>query len=45
MVFFTELLANASKQGVDVVIYSGNDDTLVAHHGSEVVIQVQSIFC
>ncbi|RDX43775.1 alpha/beta-hydrolase [Lentinus brumalis] len=39
MVFLTELAANASDHGVRVVIYSGNDDALVSHRGSEVVIQ------
>lgn len=34
-----ELAANASALGVGIVIYSGNDDSLVAHHGSEVSIQ------
>ncbi len=35
MVFLTELAANASDHGVRVVIYSGNDDALVSHRGSE----------
>ncbi|KAI0714404.1 alpha/beta-hydrolase [Cerioporus squamosus] len=39
MVFLTELATNASIRGVRVVIYSGNDDSLVAHRGSEIVIQ------
>lgn len=34
-----ELAANASALGVAIVIYSGNDDSLVAHRGSEVTIQ------
>ncbi|KAL4244407.1 Carboxypeptidase [Abortiporus biennis] len=39
MVFLDELATNASQKNVGVVIYSGNDDSLVAHTGSEVVIQ------
>lgn len=35
MAFFTDLATNASNRGVHVVIYSGNDDGLVAHFGSE----------
>src|ERR1700761_7357790 len=40
MLFFDDLFANASKNGVGIVIYSGNDDMLVAHRGSEITIQV-----
>ncbi|KAF7307471.1 Alpha/beta-hydrolase [Mycena indigotica] len=39
MVFLTQLAANASAKGVGVVFYSGNDDSLVAHRGTEAVIQ------
>ncbi|KAK7685690.1 hypothetical protein QCA50_011034 [Cerrena zonata] len=39
MAFFDELAANATKNNVSVVIYSGNDDSLVPHRGSEVTIQ------
>ncbi|KAI0675837.1 alpha/beta-hydrolase [Trametes maxima] len=39
MAFLTELATNASARGVPVVLYSGNDDALVAHRGTEVVIQ------
>ncbi|KAJ7320786.1 alpha/beta-hydrolase [Mycena albidolilacea] len=39
MVFLSELAANASARGVGIVFYSGNDDSLVAHRGTEVVIQ------
>lgn len=35
MVFLDELAANATKNSVSVVIYSGNDDSLVPHFGSE----------
>lgn len=38
-VFLSELAANASTRGVGIVIYSGNDDSLVAHRGTEVSIQ------
>lgn len=38
-VFLNELAANASALGVGIVLYSGNDDSLVAHRGSEVIIQ------
>jgi carboxypeptidase D len=33
--FFSELAANASAHNVSMVIYSGNDDALVAHRGTE----------
>lgn len=39
MVFLTELATNATRHGVQVIIYSGNDDSLVAHLSSEIVIQ------
>ncbi|KAF7361135.1 Alpha/beta-hydrolase [Mycena sanguinolenta] len=39
MVFLSELASNASAQGVAIVFYSGNDDSLVAHRGTETVIQ------
>ncbi|KAJ7574418.1 Alpha/Beta hydrolase protein [Mycena floridula] len=35
MVFLTDLATNATAKNVGVVIYSGNDDTLIAHRGSE----------
>ena len=35
MVFLTELATNATDHEVRVVVYSGNDDSLVAHIGSE----------
>ncbi|KAH9913998.1 alpha/beta-hydrolase [Epithele typhae] len=35
MVFLTDLATNASAQGIQVVLYSGNDDSLVAHRGTE----------
>ncbi|EIW58500.1 alpha/beta-hydrolase [Trametes versicolor FP-101664 SS1] len=39
MAFLTDLAANASAHNVSVILYSGNDDSLVAHRGTEVVIQ------
>ncbi|KAH9951151.1 alpha/beta-hydrolase [Amylocystis lapponica] len=39
MAFLTDLASNATARNVSIVIYSGNDDTLVSHRGSEVVIQ------
>jgi len=39
MAFFPELLANASQHGVNVILYSGNDDVIVAHRATEVSIQ------
>ncbi|KAJ6551857.1 Alpha/Beta hydrolase protein [Mycena capillaripes] len=39
MVFLSELAANASTHGVGIVFYSGNDDSIVAHRGTEVIIQ------
>ncbi|KAF8144926.1 alpha/beta-hydrolase [Mycena galopus ATCC 62051] len=39
MVFLSDLATNASRLGVGIVFYSGNDDSLVAHRGTEAVIQ------
>ncbi|KAJ7853808.1 alpha/beta-hydrolase [Mycena olivaceomarginata] len=39
MVFLSDLATNASAHGVGIVFYSGNDDSIVAHRGTEVVIQ------
>ncbi|KIL69347.1 hypothetical protein M378DRAFT_98802 [Amanita muscaria Koide BX008] len=39
MTFFTELATNATKHGVGFVLFSGNDDALVSHRGTEIVIQ------
>ncbi|KAJ6589260.1 alpha/beta-hydrolase [Mycena capillaripes] len=39
MVFLSDLATNASARGVGIVFYSGNDDSLVAHRGTEAVIQ------
>jgi hypothetical protein len=33
--FFDELAKNASAHHIPVVIYSGNDDSLIPHWGSE----------
>jgi carboxypeptidase D len=35
MAFLTELATNATKHNMGIVIYVGNDDSLVAHRGSE----------
>lgn len=43
MVFFTEMATNASQHGVGVIIYSGNNDALVPHWGSESTLNV--IYC
>ncbi|KAI0333847.1 alpha/beta-hydrolase [Cubamyces sp. BRFM 1775] len=39
MAFLNDLATNATSKNVSVVLYSGNDDSLVAHRGTEVVIQ------
>lgn len=39
MVFLTELATNSTSHGVGVVLFSGNDDTLIQHRGTEVAIQ------
>ncbi|THV05581.1 alpha/beta-hydrolase [Dendrothele bispora CBS 962.96] len=39
MTFLTDLATNATAHNVSVILYSGNDDTLIAHRGTEVVIQ------
>ena len=35
MAFLDELATNMSTHGVPIVLYSGNDDSLVAHRGTE----------
>lgn len=35
MDFLSDLATNASAQGIGVLIYSGNDDSLVSHFSSE----------
>ncbi|KAF7795041.1 hypothetical protein EIP86_006185 [Pleurotus ostreatoroseus] len=39
MAFLDELASNATRKHVSIIIYSGNDDSLVTHRGSEVTIQ------
>ncbi|KAI8996603.1 alpha/beta-hydrolase [Trametes punicea] len=39
MAFLDDLAANASAHNVSVVLYSGNDDSLISHRGTEVIIQ------
>ena len=35
MAFLTDLATNATEQGLSIVIYSGNDDSLIPHLGSQ----------
>jgi hypothetical protein len=35
MAFFSELVTDATSRGIKVVIYSGNNDLLVGHFGTE----------
>ncbi|KAI8982714.1 alpha/beta-hydrolase [Trametes punicea] len=37
--FLSDLATNASAANVSIIFYSGNDDSLVQHHGTEVIIQ------
>lgn len=37
--FLSDLAANATARNVSIVFYSGNDDALVQHRGTEVIIQ------
>ncbi|KAG6821213.1 hypothetical protein H0H93_004034 [Arthromyces matolae] len=39
MNWLTEFATNATAHGVGVVLYSGNNDALIAHRGTEVTIQ------
>ncbi|KAJ7307024.1 Alpha/Beta hydrolase protein [Mycena albidolilacea] len=39
MNFLSELATNATAHNVSVILYSGNDDALIAHRGTEVTIQ------
>ncbi|KAF9461223.1 Alpha/Beta hydrolase protein [Collybia nuda] len=39
MDFMTELATNATARGVDIILYSGNDDALIAHRSTEIAIQ------
>ncbi|KAI5120253.1 hypothetical protein M0805_004589 [Coniferiporia weirii] len=39
--FFDEFAANTTAAGIPVIIFSGNDDSVVAHFASEVVIQAR----
>ncbi|KAG7094004.1 hypothetical protein E1B28_007634 [Marasmius oreades] len=39
MAFLTELATNATAKGVSIVLYSGNNDALIPHFGTEVAIQ------
>lgn len=35
MVFLTDLATNATAKNVSVILFSGNDDALVSHLGTE----------
>lgn len=37
--FLSDLATNATARNVSIVFYSGNDDSLVQHRGTEVIIQ------
>ncbi|KAL4265511.1 Carboxypeptidase [Pleurotus pulmonarius] len=39
MVFLTDLATNATAKNVSVILFSGNDDALVSHLGTEITIQ------
>ncbi|KAF7308295.1 hypothetical protein HMN09_00677500 [Mycena chlorophos] len=39
MNFLTELATNATSHNISIILYSGNDDSLIAHRGTEVTIQ------
>lgn len=42
MTFLSDLATNATKQDIGFVFYSGNNDALIAHRGTEVTIQVKN---
>lgn len=44
MVFFDELATNMTNNGVQMIIYIGNDDAISPHFGTEVSIQVSNYF-
>jgi len=35
MAFLTDLATNATERGLRIIIYSGNDDSLLPHLGSQ----------
>jgi carboxypeptidase D len=35
MTFLTELATNATSHGVGIVLFSGNNDALIPHRGTE----------
>ena len=35
MTFLTELATNLTRDGIEVILYSGNDDAVVAHFSTE----------
>ncbi|KAJ6629342.1 alpha/beta-hydrolase [Mycena sp. CBHHK59/15] len=44
MTFLSELATNASAGGVEIIFYSGNDDSLVSHRGTEGKVQHNMTF-
>ncbi|KAH7885867.1 alpha beta-hydrolase [Phlebopus sp. FC_14] len=39
MAFLTDLATNATAQDMSIIIFSGNDDSLIPHFGSQIAIQ------
>ncbi|KAG6377286.1 Alpha/Beta hydrolase protein [Boletus reticuloceps] len=39
MAFLTDLATNATVQDMKIILYSGNDDSLIPHFGTQIVIQ------
>ncbi|KAF8142101.1 Alpha/Beta hydrolase protein, partial [Boletus edulis] len=39
MAFLTDLATNATAHDLKIIVYSGNDDSLVSHFGSQIAIQ------
>ncbi|KAJ7625561.1 alpha/beta-hydrolase [Roridomyces roridus] len=39
MNFLSELATNTTAHNISVILYSGNDDSLIAHRGTEITIQ------
>ncbi|TFK39879.1 Alpha/Beta hydrolase protein [Crucibulum laeve] len=39
MNFLTEMATNATAKGVEIILYSGNDDALIPHLSTEIAIQ------
>ncbi|KAJ3852457.1 alpha beta-hydrolase [Lentinula lateritia] len=43
MTFLTDLATNGSEKGVGFVFFSGNDDSLIAHRGTEVKLKLHPL--